>query len=210
MADLSFLISAHPSAWSTNVETTEQAPPAIATSANCHHCGQSLKGWPELFHLNDDHDDNNIANLAGSCPLCHLPQHLNRPTIDDEAVLIWVPEMTQRAIIGLARAAHLTLFRDGLSPAADRPPGERSSRAAKAAYVTLQTLRGRGKAAAQRLGSCSPRTLGAALIALSPQDYARRSAHLGGIHLLPAGRLFRDGQDIYDQVLTSWSSDSAS
>jgi hypothetical protein len=70
-------------------------------------------------------------------------------------------------------------------------------------------LRGRSKAAAQLLGTNSPRVLGAALIGLDRQEYDRRSARLAGIHLLPAGRLFRDGHDVYEQLLDAWSSPPA-
>ncbi len=210
MPDLPLLISAHPSVWSVDAEIQSGVLEAsLSDSTICHHCGQPLQGWPEPYHLNDDHADNRPANLVASCPLCHLAQHLNRPTIESEAVLVWIPEMTQRAVVGLARAAHVSLFRDGLSPASERPPGERSSRAAKAAYVTLRTLRGRSKAAAQLLGTNSPRVLGAALIGLDRQEYDRRSARLAGIHLLPTGRLFRDGHDVYEQLLDAWSSPPA-
>jgi hypothetical protein len=44
-----------------------------------------------------------------SCAPCHLVRHLERNTIAEEAVLIWLPEMTQPALNKLATAAHRRL-----------------------------------------------------------------------------------------------------
>lgn len=161
-------------------------------------------GWQEAFHLNRNHGDQTSGNVVPACPLCHLAQHLNRPCIEQEAVVIWLPEMTQAALNSLAREIHLTLHAHN-EPA----PMERRPRAGTdvvcAAYASYQALQERAAAARTRLGTTSPRHLGAALLGLSPAAYARRSERLGGVRLLPRGRLFQNGQDIYPKVLAAWA-----
>jgi len=34
---------------------------------------------------------------AAACVLCYLCHHLERPRIDEETVLVWLPEMSQPA-----------------------------------------------------------------------------------------------------------------
>ena len=34
--------------------------------------------------------------------------------------------------------------------------------------------------------------------------YARRGALLGGLRLLPRGRLFEDGRDVYPAIVDTW------
>jgi hypothetical protein len=175
----------------------------VPSTATCQFCGQPTRGWQQPFHLNDNHDDTSPANLVLSCPLCHLPQHLHRPTIDDEAVLIWLPEMAQGAINVLARQIHLACVREGLTAAYSDLP--RMAPTMSAAYSAYRTLYERRVAADLRLGTHSPRQLGAALRELTPSDYERRPALLGGIRLLPLGRLFREGLDIYPRMLRDWA-----
>ena len=48
-------------------------------------------------------------------------------------------------------------------------------------------------------------TTAAALLGLSPADYAHRERLLGGLRLLHRGRCFRGGRDIYPMQLSSWA-----
>src|SRR5260370_2178786 len=102
MARLPLHLSAHPTAWTADADQDERGA-HVPAGATCQFCGQPTAGWQEPYHLNDDHADNSHANIAVSCPLCHLPQHLHRPDIDGEAVLIWLPDMAQGAVNILAR-----------------------------------------------------------------------------------------------------------
>lgn len=201
MARLPLVLSAHPSAWTADGGTGEREATPSATAA-CRFCGQLTQGWQAPYHLNDDHDDDTPSNVVVGCPLCHLPQHLNRPGIDDEAVLIWMPEMAQGVINVLVRQIHLACVAEGLSAAyADLA---RAASTTSAAYRAYRTLYERSVAADLRLGTPSPRQLGAALRELTPTDYERRAALLGGVRLLPLGRFFQAGLDIYPKMLRDW------
>ena len=201
MARPPLVISAHPSAWTADAGAGERK--RGSSEATCQFCGQMTAGWQEPFHLNDDHANNSPGNLVVSCPLCHLAQHLHRPTIDDEAVLIWLPEMVQGVVSVLTRQIHLACLGEGLPVAYGDLA--RASPPMSAAYRAYRTLHERSGAAALRLGTVSPRQLGAALHELPPVEYKRRVALLGGIRLLPLGRLFRGVVDAYPKMLRDWA-----
>lgn len=206
MARFPLALSAHPSAWSADAEPGERGAVASTATATCQFCGQLTAGWQEPYHLNDDHADARPANIVISCPLCHLPQHLNRPDIDSEAVLIWLPEMAQAAVNVLVRQVHLACVAAGISPVFGQPAKPTSTPAANALLTAYRALQQRAAVAEVRLGTNSPRQLGAALLELPASEYERRMALLGGIRLLPLGRLFRNGCDIYPDMLRDWAS----
>jgi intracellular multiplication protein IcmJ len=206
MARHPLVLSAHPSAWIADAGLGGRM--AAQAAVTCQFCGQPTMGWQVPYHLNDDHDDESPANLAVSCPLCHLPQHLNRPTVDDEAILIWLPEMAQAALIVLARQIHLACAAEGLSPTIYGNMA-RTAPTISAAYRAYRALYERSAMAELRLGTQSPRQLGAALRELTPPDYERRSALLGGVRMLPLGRFFEGAVDIYPTMLRDWGAPAA-
>lgn len=203
MARVPLLLSAHPSAWSADAGSGRRGPGP--SSGTCRFCGQETAEWQEAFHLSDDHTDDNPTNIVISCPLCHLAQHLGRPEIEREAVLIWLPEMVQGALNFLVREMHLRCLRAGVLPrAAMEPTVSAGTVAVRDFYAALGALRERAQAADSRLGTTSPRQLGLALLEMSPGDYARRGELLGGTRLLPLGQVFREGRDVYPDMLQAW------
>ena len=122
-------------------------------------------------------------------------------------MLIWLPEMTQGALNGLARGIHLVLHAHDEPASLERRPRAETD-AVFAAYTAYRGLQERAGAVRARLGTTSPRQLGAALLALSPRSYADRAERLGGVRLLPRGRLFHGGEDIYPEVLAAWAAAS--
>ena len=203
MALLPLILSAHPSAWSA--DSRQGRRKVGASISTCRFCGQPTADWQEDFHLNDDHADDRLSNVVVSCPLCHLAQHLGRPEIEREAVLVWLPEMAQSALNLLVRELHIRCFCGGVSPhtTANSTPIAGAS-AAKDAHAAYQALHERAAAADTRLGTNSPRRLGLALLEMAPGDYAKRGELLGGTRLLPLGRFFQDGRDVYPEMLASW------
>lgn len=117
---LPLVLSAHASGF--NPGSGFGPPENGAGSRSCQFCGLEAAGWQERFHLNGDHDDERSANIVSACVLCYLCQHLERWSIDQEAILIWLPELTQGAVIALAREAHRRLAAHGESPCLERRP----------------------------------------------------------------------------------------
>lgn len=64
----------------------------------CQCCGWRSRYYQELHHINHDHDDYSIDNLATVCPLCHQIYHL--PTISSlkGGEMIWMPEISQEKL----------------------------------------------------------------------------------------------------------------
>jgi intracellular multiplication protein IcmJ len=194
MAHLPLVLSAHSEAWIADAGTGERK--AVRRTETCQFCHRPSGAWQEQ-------DDSNSANLIVSCPLCHLPRHLDRPSIDDEAVLIWLPGMAQGVVNVMTRQIHLACRHEGLPP--DYSAAARSAQAMSVAYRAYRTLYECSSAAELRLGTRSPRQLGAALHDLAPADYERRATLLGGVRLLPLGRFFQAGLDIYPKFLRAWA-----
>jgi len=143
------------------------------------------------------------ANTLPACPLCALPQHLERPRIDDEAALVWLPEMSQQAINAMMREIHIQIRALGEDLQADsifkkQSPSHRSLHYARA------VLSERIQPAIDRVGTSSAHELGLALLDLSPAAYARRAALLGGLRLMPLGRFFDGDRDVYPEIVDGW------
>ena len=154
-----------------------------APQGSCRFCAaRSAKPQEPFSCLDED----------GACPLCHLVRHLERPTIDEEAVLIWLPELTQAALIAIVREAHRRLAEYGmlhLAAAGRSAAGDtRLEPDAREALAAIAALRGRSEEAEARLGSSSPKALAAALLQLAPEAYAERAQRLHGLRLMPLGR----------------------
>ena len=169
---------------------------------NCSFCGGRLgseRGAPTQ----------DAGNATAQCALCLLVRHLDRPRIDDEAELVWLPEMSQPAVNITMREIHIRLRALGESLDAATPP-QRDTPERRRLHHARAALRERTGAAAARLGKIRPTELGRALLRLSPGAYARRSKLLGGLRLLPAGHFFDGGRDIYPAIVDGWSGVAAS
>jgi intracellular multiplication protein IcmJ len=159
----------------------------------CAFCGVRSGKW--LLRVS--------ADGVSSCPLCTLSLHLTRPRIDDEAALVWLPEMSQQAINTMIRHIHLRLRRLGEDV---RQSGRlRQSEPEQCVLHNARAiLHARGAAASSRLGTDTPSELASALLRLSEAASASRASLLGGLRLLPLGRFYQAGQDVYPAILDDW------
>ena len=71
-------------------------------------------------------------------------------------------------------------------------------------YHARSALGARGSAAANRLGTDRPSELASAFYRLSPAAYAHRAKLLDGVRLLPLGRFYDGGRDVYPAIVESW------
>jgi len=172
----------------------ESGRKAGCAQSSCPFCGVCFAEGQEPFLCQDGSAD-------FSCAPCHLVRHLERDTIAEEAVLIWLPEMTQAALNALAYAAHKRLLREGALTHAPSPFAHAPVEVPNGALEAIRALEARSVEAETRLGASSPRVLGAALMRMKPKLYAERARLLGGLRLLSRGRFFVDGEDIYPQLI---------
>ena len=138
------------------------------------------------------------------CVLCSLPQHLERPRVDEEAILVWLPEISQQAINVTMREMHVALQGLGEDVHADAVFRNRGSKGLAKFHHLRAVFTDRREAAQSRVGTMSPRELGLALLELSLAAYSRRGDMLGGLRLLPLGRFFVDDKDTYPEIVGFW------
>lgn len=200
------LLSSHTSSWggaACRERRATKVDPAPVPDIPCRFCGALAAGRQEWFHLNGDEADAAPGNLAVACTLCHLTQHLDTAAAEGSATLIWLPEMSQQALFAVARAAQLSLLEAGDDPTLDTLP-RRESPATIAAWRALTAFRARQAICASKLLTHDPAVLGAALLGLAPRAYQDRAYLLGGVRLLPLGRMPRGKEDIYPDLLRAW------
>jgi len=174
----------------------------------CRFCGHAAAGWQEVFHRDGDHDNWGADNLVTACPLCHAVQHLGRPNVLQEQVLIWLPEMSQAALNCVVRCIHLTLHAHG-EPAHGGELPRSDDPTVYAALRAYQALQAEARTLERRIHTSNPRELGAVLLDLSPYAHSRQAELLGGIRLLHRGRDFRAGRDVYPKMLAAWAEGAA-
>jgi hypothetical protein len=178
------------------------SPNGAPIAMRCAFCGMPSARCQMQSSAHQRNDEERAGALP-ACPLCALPQHLERPRIDEEAALVWLPEMSQQAINAMMREIHGQIRALGENLQADaifkgRSPQLRSLHYARA------VLAERIQPAIDRVGTSSAHELGLALLELSPAAHARRAALLGGLRLMPLGRFFVSDRDVYPEIVDSW------
>jgi intracellular multiplication protein IcmJ len=172
----------------------ENGAPGGAQRGSCPFCGVRLAEGREPFLCADGSEES-------SCVPCSLVRHLERETIAEEAVLIWLPDLWQAALNALVNAVHRRLASEGALYLAASPFAASSSEIPNPALEAIRAIEMRQAEAATRLGTSSPRVLGEALMRAQPNFYADRAKRLGGLRLWPRGKFFVDGEDVYPRLI---------
>lgn len=145
------------------------------------------------------HSDN------GSCAACCLVRRLERPRIDEEVCLTWLPELSQATLINLVREIHTRLRSAGEAFDAETAPVIPSPERVALQHAHRAVVE-RAAVAAELLGTARPSELAQALSRMSAPSYDQRHKLLGGVRVLPVGRFFVGSEDIYPAIVDSWLS----
>jgi hypothetical protein len=164
------------------------APSGQPSAAGCLFCGAPLG-----LH----------AEKGRACAICLLVRHLERPRIDEEARLVWIPEMSQAALVCLLREMHCRLRSTGEGFCGEGGPAIVSQERATLHYARV-ALNGRGAVAVEHLGTERPSELAHVLARMARATYERRHRLLGGLRVLPAGRFFVGATNVYPAIVDSW------
>jgi intracellular multiplication protein IcmJ len=175
------------------------------SDAGCAFCGAPAGRWAGPGYLPCG---GSVRTVAAACPLCALPQHLERPRIDEEAALVWLPEISQAALNATMREIHIAIQAVGEDVHADAVFRKRSA-GLGTLYYARAVLAQRSAPAVARVGTASPRELGLALLELSSVAYASRAQLLGGLRLMPLGRFFQGEHDVYPEIVRFWRDSAA-
>lgn len=204
---IELLLSAKAEAWRMHDEdhgradesfTSTVRPAVLRRDRNtCRFCGFSSSKWQEVHHLDDDHHNNDPANLVTADSFCHMVQHIGRAGMHGEAMLIWLPEIEQAPLNNIVRALYV----------AERHPGaSESDEIGQAAGSLLAMLQNRARLAAERLGTSDPAVLGSVLVR-HEEIYERRQSQLAGLRLLPLPRkVTSSGEDVFGRMMAFWCS----
>jgi hypothetical protein len=183
------------------------SPASIAGEAPagfCAFCGFAGPGAAR-FISTTAHDGTAVKQTA--CLLCAAIQDLGRPTIDYEALVIWMPEISQAALNRLVRGLQITLLTDVKSPAFPAPQAGIGG----PATALYRVLAARQEGAVGRVGTASPSLLARAAAGLQQEARHARRLVPTGLRVLHLGRHFAGGRDIYPDAVRQWaSSQSAS
>ena len=175
----------------------------------CRACGFKSKDgkWQEVHHLNDDHSDNSLLNLATLCSYCHMTQHIGLAGKHGEARVIFLPEISQARLHHLVRTIQV----------AKHEASKRDDKIIKDMAATAKALEAKlleRYAEAKRLiGTADPAILGDILWRLSNSGntayYPRRDMLLDGIRLLPLGiRQGNEGRNVMADMVANWTEPS--
>ena len=164
----------------------------------CPFCDMKSGRWQNFVVPACPSHDCSVA-----CVLCFLCRHLDRPRIDEEAVLVWLPEMSQPALNVTMREIHVQ-FRTLGEDLCDAGRLRLNIPERLRLYYARSALCAQTAAAASRLGTDKPSDLAGALCRLSPSAYANRAKLLGGVRLLPLGRFYAGSKDVYPEIVDRW------
>ena len=140
----------------------------------CRFCGFKAQKWQEVHHLDDDHSNMTLSNLATACAFCHQCFHLGLAGSTAGGTLIWLPEISQVDLNHLARALFVAM----------RDEKGKIHAAASGLYMSLES---RGVFMEQHFspGASNPGILGQAFLKMKPEVYEGRAEFLKNIRLLP-------------------------
>lgn len=173
-----------------------------ALSRSCVFCGAPTGAWLSVTGNGKPGRPDQVPNDS-VCPLCRLVCHLERPHIDDEAVLVWLPEISQPALNTIVRELHIQLRALGDPLEAGAAPRHNTPERYPLHHARTAFAE-RSAGAAERLGTTKPSDLGSALHRLSPAARRHQDALVGGLRLLPLGRFFQGSEDIYPSIVDGW------
>lgn len=174
---------------------------------SCRFCAFKAPKYQEVHHLNDDHSDNRPQNLVTACIYCHLCAHIGLAGKNNEAVLVWLPEIEQAALHHVVRTIQFSAYW-GKKHSVDKRTDPKTQAMAKMIASTASALEGKlraREAGAQRLlGTSDPLELSNLFLKMPNEVYARRGEILTGIRLLPLGRRVQEGGDIMGKIVEGW------
>lgn len=176
----------------------------------CQFCGFRAQKYQEVHHVNNDHADNRLGNLVTACSFCHMVQHIGLAGKNKEAVLIWLPEISQDKLHHIVRSILVVKkWAAGFANDRRRPPDsiKNATEMSQAAQAIEAKLLARTNEAEKLFLTSDPLTMGSILQQIaneSPALYEKRVDFLYGLRLMPLGRRASNGKDVMPDMVDSW------
>jgi intracellular multiplication protein IcmJ len=163
----------------------------------CRFCGFQSPKYQEVHFLNGNPEDLRQDNLVAACIFCQQCFDLERASLMNSGVLVWLPEVEQAELNHIARAIYVAQISQGTM--------------ADAARAAKETIMARREDAKARLATDDPFFLATVLRDfLGPKHYAARAEKLNGVRLFPLDRRNISEGDLkfnqFPQILAYWRS----
>jgi len=163
----------------------------------CQFCGFRSHKYQEVHFLNSNPEDLRPDNMVTACIYCHQCFDLEKASVMNSGVLVWLPEIKQADLNHIARAIYVARISQGTM--------------ADAARSALETIMGRREDAKARLATDDPFFLATVMRDfLGPKHYAARQEKLDGVRLFPLDRRnISEGElkfNQFPQILAYWRS----
>ena len=170
-------------------------PALEASQFKCVHCAFRSLQFNEVFHLDGNHHNNKLSNLAGTCPLCHgychigepakngIPQGLFEGHFGSAAALIRVPDadaIPSRDMNHALRAIAMALT----------DPNEHD--VAMKVFNLIANTDGTFKDMAQAFHTHRATDMAIALNGLTEDEYARRDKLLASVRVVYKPSLLKE------------------
>lgn len=146
----------------------------------CQFCGFTSAKYQDVHHVNDNHRDHDLNNLATACKLCHGCHHIGLAGQNDGAFLVYLPEISQAVLNRFLRAAYIV------------SRGAKTSRAEKLeAQQLLTMLEARRKPVKEQWGTDLATDFATEMLRLPQDVYDRRDMALLPLRLVirPTSRM---------------------
>lgn len=200
--------------YSADADNEFKGPRKAALSRDkhtCRFCEFHSNKWMEVHHFNDDHSDNRLENLVTTCTFCHMCQHIGLAGRNKEAVLIWLPEISQVDLHHFVRSrlvakkylSNVQSMVGGLPSRIDL-----AKSIANSADSIMASLMNRQEQAELRIRTSDPLDLANSLLALPDPVYDKRRDLLHGIRMLPLGVRMQNGANIMEKQVSNWMEDA--
>lgn len=137
--------------------------------------------FQEVHHLDDNHKNNDVNNLATMCPLCHQVFHIGAAGMTSGGTIVWLPEMTQAELNHLARSLFIAIYSNS-----------EFSGSARALYASIES-RAMYVEDVFAAGASDPAFFGQAFLDCDPNKIEPAVTH--GLRLLAAPGRFKEAID---------------
>ena len=178
----------------SDAEFAVRRPKILARDKNTckgQDCGFTAMKWMEVHHRDDDHANNDPANLVTLCNFCHATFHIGRAG-QDGARLVWLPQISQGEFNNILRTLYVGLSGSGFI--------------AEGCRELLGQLELRTQPIVDRLMTDRPEELATALIRLTSNAYEARGEKLAGVRLYCAPSHVLGSRDVWPDMLAFWKS----
>lgn len=176
-------------------------------SYTCQLCGFKSMRWQEVHHINDDHSDNRKENLMTICSYCHMCQHIGLAGRNEEATLIWLPEIDQDKLHHLVRTIQIAKrWADTATMARNvRSDVIRTAKSvSEGADSLMSQLKERSFLAEEKLGTNDLTELANIMLHMPDDLYEKRGDFLFGFKMLPLGVRKQNNDDIMTKMVDCW------